>query len=95
MADETYSNIVVGIVVALATSALTLIGAWLKLTSLGITKANAAEVVDRAEFRKHLMDRIKQVEERLDDSEDEHEECLARERALQIRVVELERLVKG
>lgn len=60
MIDRDY---VIAILAIVAAPIITLIGAWYKAKKLGITRDNAAEILDRAKFRNSLLKRINDLED--------------------------------
>ncbi len=57
------------------------LGAWWKLRQSGVNATTAAEITDRAAFRKHLLEQVEVFRKG-------HEDCLARETALRVEVAE-------
>ena len=91
--------------VAIFASVLSIMGtfvvAWWRLKGQGVSAINANEIIDRARFRKDLMDRldqqnrvIVQLEQRLLRTEAAEMKCMEQNRQLRARVLELENAVK-
>lgn len=77
---------------SLVTGIISFFSAWAlaiwRLKRQGINSHNAQEIIDRGEFRKHLLERVDHVEEL-------HEDCLQRELVLIEKLTNIEKRLKS